>query len=1058
MMAFRIGIAGAVIAALGVFGVAPAHALFDQEVKCSNTLGKSFNKYHASVLKTLAKCHNDDISGKANSVDACETLTVDQQAAITKARDKFLKKVNKDCVSECTVSADIPCVSDLGCPARHLASPPNNSASERCLGEGGSNPFSLRNLDWPGPYCASVLGHTMNTPGDMEECVLALAERTIDAVDEAVWADLDETSMLSDTAVKCLSSISKSVTKAIPKMYGPAAACRTIRRDADSSTTPVYACALDDPSTISASESVIAKLVDTVEKKCSDTDIASLTGLCEPGAAPTTKAEAQACLSTFVEAVSNRELGVNNRGFAPFSMINITHPHSAVAFCGDGVVTAKREEHTGVGEECDGSDAPCGGGSCIPPGDLFECTCDNVARERLIVNGDASSTDSDAGWMGSSHEATHNDGFGYVSELSNCTCDAFSQATCTTPSGDDECDVVANMAPRCSDDFNGPDSCDDRGNGDGSHIDSDCFRCDDFSLNAGTWCANGNNPNETLCQSQCIVDATGLPTMPATPCINQDGCGEGETCRGRCDNTITCEKMTEGSPLPLVSANTFVCIMLEYQTDIVGTKNIVTGETALNYTTESNILLGESFDEPCPVCAGVCVSGPNNGDHCYGRCNASAAPCLAHADCSGMGDTACLESNAECPGGFCSLDLRCSSGPNEGGLCRPDDETNFGVVSHDCPSGNPFGKIFQPFGTVTTEEVEFPVGGACTDPAWINYDCPCPADVFPNTGVPTKPNDCSAACDGGVNAGQGCVIGGGGNGEYTTCVGGVENGKPCDADSDCDSANCSGQAQHCTAGTTSLLGSVCTTNGDCGGGGLCEPPCPGGRCVPLCLQAGECNGGGRDGDPCSTLDQCKECTAGNPAMIGQPCESHSRCNTTPLSGDGFCEAMGGVTCDITDPEDGYCAAGPTRFYCNGQGFETQNCQLRYGTCEANVCTMGSPSLRGQPCTVPADCEEVDNVPVSSGCETGVDALPGTADDIPGAGECEPVSQNCFFDNGRAEGGDTLNGEGSPSDVNINSCFCVPPSDEPAVNSASGFGGPSRIRRQGSAIVNVPSIP
>jgi hypothetical protein len=187
MRVFRIGIAGAVIAALGVFSVAPAHALFDQEIKCSNTLGKSFNKYHASVLKILSKCHSGDISGKANDDDACETLSVDQEAAITKAREKFLKKVNKDCVTTCNVSADIPCVVDLGCPARHLASPPNNAAAERCTGENGSNAFSLRNLDWPGPYCESILGRTMSEPGDMEECVLALAEKTIDAVDEAVW-------------------------------------------------------------------------------------------------------------------------------------------------------------------------------------------------------------------------------------------------------------------------------------------------------------------------------------------------------------------------------------------------------------------------------------------------------------------------------------------------------------------------------------------------------------------------------------------------------------------------------------------------------------------------------------------------------------------------------------------------------------------------------------------------------------------------------------------------------------------------------------------------------
>jgi hypothetical protein len=1056
MRAFRIGVAATVIAALGVLDITPARALLlEQELECAASLNKTFAKLHSTILKNKVKCHNDDLSAKVDDDDGCETLGTKATESIDKARAKFFESVNEDCASVCSFSPDIPCIVDLGCPARHQAAPPNNSLAERCLGDAGSNPFNARSLDFPGPYCEDVLGRPMLQAGDIGLCVNELTDRQSDAIDEAIYANLDEDSGLTPEAVKCLSAIGKAVTKAIAKAYPPAASCRTARRSANSLNAPSYACALDDPKTFDTIEKGVEKVRSTVEKKCEDADIASLTGLCGTES-PSTVAEAQDCLGTLVREGSIAERGVDRIKYVPFGMINITHPHAAKAYCGDGIVTQVREEGTAVGEECDGSDAPCGAGTCNPPGDLFECSCNNVPRERFIVNGDEAATDSDAGWKGASHEATHNDGFGYVTELSNCDCSAFSGATCTGTSADPVCDVYGNMEPRCSDDWSGTESCDERGNSNGTNNDADCFRCDDFSINAGTACANGNAANETLCQSQCIVDATGLPTMPATPCQNQSGCAAGQTCRGRCDNTITCEVMTEGSPLPLVSAETFVCVMLEYQTDITGTKNIVTGETELHYSTESQITLGESISEPCPICTGVCVGGASNRGICLGRCNASLAACLFDTDCTGMGDTTCLEATPDCPGGYCSLDARCSSGPNLGLLCSPDAETNFGAVSHDCPSGAPVGTIDQNFGTVTTAAVEFPVGGPCTTP-WDNYECPCTA-IVGGDGVPSQPNSCSAACDGGVNAGKGCAVGSGGSGSYTTCVGGLDNAKPCDADSDCDLLDCSGQANHCTAGTTGLLGNACVTNGDCGGGGLCEPPCPGGRCVPLCLQEGECVGGARAGDPCATTEQCKQCTAGNPGMIGKSCDNHYRCDSSVGSGDGICAPAIGVTCSVTDPEDGYCAAGPTNYRCNGPGFGTQNCELRYGACVANVCTMGSPSLRGDPCVVNTDCELVENVPVSSGCEDGVDAIPGTDDDIPGAGECEPRSTNCFFDNGYAIGGDTGNGDGSPTDVNINATFCVPPSATDAVNEASGFGGPSRIRRQGTAIVNVPTIP
>ncbi|HXC51315.1 MAG TPA: hypothetical protein VN634_10560 [Candidatus Limnocylindrales bacterium] len=1097
------GLAAVVFAACGVAYVTPAGAsLSDTEKKCSATLAKSYAKLQNSILKTKAACHADDISGEVPNPTACATLSQDGIDAINKARAKFSKSVTKACSSECT--SDVACVTSLNCPAQHLASPPNSGNAEACDG------FDLSDLDWPGPYCESILGHTMTHMTDLADCMLALVDLTAEPIHEAIYADLDESSGLTEHAAECVAAIDKSVQKTLLKAYTATAKCRDLRRLSDPETA--WSCALDDTEeTIPAIQKVIDKLSDTIAKSCTNADIASLDGLCAAsGATPTTVEDAQNCLEAMVREVATAEHDKNHHVYSVIGMLNATHPASAAPYCGDGIVTATREEHTGVGEECDGdADAACGAGSCFPPGDLFECTCDNKVRERFIVDGDAAHTDSDAGWKGSSHDATHNDGFGYLTELTGCDCSQFTQATCTGSTAQSVCNVYGNMAPRCSDDLSGTETCDERGDGDDEPENSDCFKCDTNSLNPGTFCGNGINTNPTnqnACQSQCFDDLTGNPLMPAVPCLRQTDCEKGQSCLGRCDDTITCNKMTEGSPLPQVSAEIGVCIMLEYKTDITGTKDIVSGETALNYATRSLIRYGNTNTVPCPVCAGLCVGGDDAGDYCHGRCNVSDAPCLVAEDCTGGGDTACLETDDECAGGYCSLELRCWNGSNAGGLCRLDYESPLGPVSHDClpNGGNVSGAgVQQNFGTVTTGAVQHPAGAPCTNTTWRNYDCPCPADeddgpcssgqcqgkpssvCSDNTdcvivGVPTQPNGCAAACSGGVNAGKGCVTLNGGFGSYSTCVLGTDAGLPCDDNADCEGGSCTGNPKQCTAGTVAL-GTGCNLNSDCGIGGVCADACPGGFCVPLCMPEGKCTGGGRDGDPCATTEHCKECTAGNASLIGEPCTSNSECNTSFGSGDGVCQPAPGVTCDVADNEDGLCAAGPVKYRCTGEGHTTEPCSLEYGTCSPTAiciagtthqgatcpndafcgtggvcsrrCTMGSPDKRNLACSADSECIDTANVPVSKNCEDGADALPGTADDIVGAGVCEPRPQDCFYNNGYAQGG------GTADNPQLVAAFCAPPNaSSSTINDASGFGGPSRIRRTGASTVNVPNTP
>ena len=262
--------------------------------------------------------------------------------------------------------------------------------------------------------------------------------------------------------------------------------------------------------------------------------------------------------------------------------------------------------------------------------------------------------------------------------------------------------------------------------------------------------------------------------------------------------------------------------------------------------------------------------------------------------------------------------------------------------------------------------------------------------------------------------------------------------------------------RECTGGTEDTVGQACTNDGQCGGG-TCVEPCPGARCVPLCYPEGKCNGGARDGDLCAQDKDCKVCTGGNAQLLGHPCQRDEECNTGHLTHDGVCAVEGGVTCDLFDSEEGLCGAGPQKFQCTGAGYTTLPCTLDRGKCLANTCTEGSASKIGQACNYAIDCL-VDGVPIQEGCEAGDDGILGNSDDHPGAGACEPRPQDCYFNNGLAEGGDTINGKGDPSDVKLVTTFCTPPNGSNAIDDTSGFGGPSRVRRHGAAFMNVPAIP
>ncbi len=552
-------------------------------------------------------------------------------------------------------------------------------------------------------------------------------------------------------------------------------------------------------------------------------------------------------------------------------------------------------------------------------------------------------------------------------------------------------------SPVCSSAPDSESSCDQLGDGDGGQEDPDCYVCDPWTANPGTYCADGaDNADESVCQAQCYDNATDAL---GGACTQDSDCAETETCRGRCDTTHTCNVLNEGAPTPLVAADTGACIALEHIEDIVGTRDLVTGEEFTDYEIRSITHIGGDGAlqlRACPVCQGSCVGGDESGEPCFGSCDVSGDECLTDADCTLGGDTVCTDVSDVCTGGgMCATSPVCNAGPNSGKPCRPWSDEPLGLVSPDCPpdpTANITGTGVVMDWEWTTKAVSLPPVVPCDKTGWENFDCPCPSEQGQG-GAPTGVNGCAPACDAaGPNFGNICA-----DGQLTVCVGGTDAGAACDEDTDCeDGGTCSGNPTECTAGKPSSLGDLCAVDADCdsslaSGDGVCGDSCPGGRCLPVCITEGACVGGLRPGGSCAVDNDC-----------------------------------GGGTCGPGDQYDGVCAAGPSKFRCSGNGFTTVPCSIGF---------IGS----------------------MKGCEWGDDGVQGTGDDVVGSGFCLVQPKECFANDGLSVGGDTTNGLGDPSNFNINTIWCTPASPQPLANEVSGFGGPQRIRRTGTVLANFSSI-
>lgn len=662
--------------------------------------------------------------------------------------------------------------------------------------------------------------------------------------------------------------------------------------------------------------------------------------------------------------------------------------------CGDNLLNQVPSSTMRRGEECDGAVDAACPGACLPPGDLFQSTCSTIPRSQFLVDKDTSETD--AGWTGVSHNQDVADLSGFVTTLENCDCDAFTNATCTGTSVDPICDVAGRQQPACSWAPFDPLTCDQLGNSDGSNDNRDCYTCDAASANPGAPCSTSAD-----CQSQCYAGG-----VPSGPCSEQSDCAVGEICLGRCDKEQYCILIREGGPQPVDTAGTTVCTIQTFRENVTGTRNIQTGEHELFYTINSTIHTGDDTSRPCPVCGGFCVGGKQDLEVCKGTCDASGDPCRFDTDCP-SGEQ-CTASSPDCPGGFCQLSLVCGTSTSNpltgetitGKPCEITYEHRaFGTLSHDCAplEGQNFSGpgLFVEFSPVTSEAVSLPSIHPCTAPGYELYDCPCTAEPG---GTATRPNTCTPACDAvGPDFGVGCANGNTA-GFGTVCDIGVNANRPCDEDADCPGGSCSNNPTHCT-GDPSRERFLCSTNADCGVG-TCVDACPSGRCVPLCIPS------------------------------------------------------------LDDALDGECAAGPPLFRCESEKFKLKSCNTA-GDLEGSTCNAMC-SVSAIPCTSENDCptgEQCEGPCIShKECEAGNDGILGTNDDEIGAGACLSIPRDCFLPSPGAEGGDTFNGQGDPTNVSTVAIFCQQPTVSSAINVGAGFSGPNRIRKHGVNVVNVTSLP
>jgi hypothetical protein len=788
-----------------------------QEQACARRLSKTAVRLARVWARATIECRIDLARGGTSG--PCPGAK--GEAAVAPLIARMFSRTALFCEGQCSVSDGVRCVSDDLCPPL-----PSAGAAESCVAGADRRPFDMNRIGFPGPFCEQALGHPLRSSTDIAQCVHVLSLSASSTLADMAFGEVAP-AVLSDSGLACQRTLARRMRRLASVVHATITNCRNAILRGVVNQSPAD-CLRADRAYLERSALNETKLDFAVRQACSDEDVAEL-DICGAGVGGiTTVDEAIDCATAAAYEIAASPVAPAFRDYTQSTLIEAAFP--PVPSCGDGQVNQTADAFLPLGEECDGADDDACPGACIPPGDLFECTCGDRPRMRFLA--DSAATNLDHGWTGTAMNVTLPEGSGFTMDLSACDCDEMDGAACIGASTDPVCAVSGALRPHCQWDPPGAPRCDARGNGNLLDEDADCWVCDANSSNAGAPCRN-----ERDCEPLCY-DADGGAIRPCP--AGQGDCASGEVCRGRCDRAQRCIVLGAAPPAPVSSRGSPICIVQSFRDDLVGTTNVMTGEHELYQRTRVQVYFGGSGitpGVPCPVCGGFCEGGPFDGEVCRGTCRTSGDSCRFDTDCPA--EDTCTTRSAQCPEGSCNLALVCHAGANDGAPCRIESETEmFGGVSSDCPPANGSNVtgsgLLVDYLPATSEAVELPSILPCTAPGYELFDCPCPDDG----GARTKPNECAPACDAGPEAGQGCADGNNAFGFFTTCKGGAREGRACDESSDCPGGDCSRNPYHCT-GDPEFIRVECSTNSDCGVGS-CVDACPTGRCVPLCVsQLGE---------------------------------------------------------------------------------------------------------------------------------------------------------------------------------------------------------------------------